>query len=58
LENRGLLSTSWRQSATGRDARYYSLTRKGSAELERERAGWRQLARAVSLVLRTAEGGA
>jgi transcriptional regulator len=58
LENRGLLATEWRQSETGRDARYYSLTRKGSAELESERANWRRLTRAVSVILRTAEGGA
>jgi transcriptional regulator len=58
LENRGLLVTEWRQSETGRDARYYSLTRKGSAELESERANWRRLTRAVSVILRTAEGGA
>jgi len=57
LENRGLLSTGWRRSETGRQARYYSLTRKGVAALERERSSWRQLAKAVSLVLRTAEGG-
>src|SRR5918992_4040312 len=54
LENRGLLSIEWRQSETGRDAKYYSLTKKGRAELERERASWRRLARAVSVILRTA----
>ena len=58
LENRGLLSTAWRESETGRDARYYTLTRKGLAELEQERGSWRQLTKAVSLVLRTADGGA
>jgi transcriptional regulator len=58
LENRGLLSTEWRQSETGRDAKYYTITKKGRAELERERASWRRLARAVSVILRTAEGGA
>jgi transcriptional regulator len=58
LENRGLLATEWRQSETGRDAKYYSLTRKGLAELESERANWRRLTRAVSVLLRTAEGGA
>src|ERR687898_2577382 len=54
LENRGLLATQWRQSETGRDAKYYSLTKKGRAELERERARWRQFTRAINIVLRTA----
>jgi PadR family transcriptional regulator, regulatory protein PadR len=58
LDNRGLLATEWRRSETGRDARYYSLTKKGRAELERERASWRRLAKAVGVILRTAEGEA
>ena len=58
LDNRGLLTTEWRLSETGRDAKYYELTSKGRAALERERASWRRLTRAVSVILRTAEGGA
>lgn len=58
LDNRGLLATEWRQSETGRDAKYYSLTKKGRAELERERARWRQFTRAINIVLRTAAGEA
>jgi len=54
LDNRGLLATEWRQSETGRDAKYYSLTKKGRAELERERASWRKFTRAINVVLRTA----
>jgi PadR family transcriptional regulator, regulatory protein PadR len=54
LDNRGLLATAWRQSETGRDARYYSLTKKGRAALERERASWRKFTRAINVVLRTA----
>jgi transcriptional regulator len=30
LDNRGLLATGWRQSETGRGARYYTLTKKGT----------------------------
>jgi transcriptional regulator len=56
LENRGLLSTKWRESETGRDAKYYTITKRGTAEFERERASWRRLARAVAVILRTAEG--
>ncbi len=58
LDNRGLLATEWRQSETGRDAKYYSLTKKGRAELERERARWRRFTRAINIVLRTAAGEA
>ena len=58
LEKRGLLSTSWGPSDTGRDAKFYSLTAQGRAELEHELASWEQLTRAVRLVLRSAEGGA
>ena len=58
LDNRGLLATAWRQSETGRDAKYYSLTKKGRAELERERASWRKFTRAINVVLRTAESEA
>ena len=54
LDNRGLLATEWRQSETGRDAKFYKLTKKGRAELERERARWRQFTRAINVVLRTA----
>jgi transcriptional regulator len=58
LESRGLLSTEWRQSETGRDAKYYTLTERGAAVLDDERASWRRLARAVGAVLRTSEGEA
>ena len=58
LDNRGLLATDWRRSETGREAKYYKLTTKGRAALERDRASWRRLARAVSVILRTAEGEA
>jgi PadR family transcriptional regulator, regulatory protein PadR len=58
LKHRGLLATEWRQSETGREAKYYTLTAKGRAQLERDRASWRRLVKAISVVLRTAEGGA
>ena len=34
LENRGLLAAEWTQTQTGRDAKFYRLTRKGKAQLE------------------------
>lgn len=58
LERRGLLSPEWRVSETGREAKYYRLTKKGRTQLENERADWRRLARAIAIVLRSAEEGA
>jgi transcriptional regulator len=55
LDHRGLLATEWRQSDTGRDAKYYRLTNKGRTALEHERASWRKFTRAINVVLRTAE---
>src|SRR5690242_2804626 len=51
LENRGLLAGAWTQTHTGRDAKFYRLTRKGKAQLETETAGWQRLAEAIGLVL-------
>jgi len=58
LEHRGLLAPEWRPSETGRDAKYYRLTKAGRAQLEAERDSWRRLTRAIGVVLRSAEGGA
>lgn len=58
LENRGLLEADWKESETGREAKFYHLTRKGRAQLETETASWRRLAEAVGLILRMSEGGA
>jgi len=56
LENRGLLAADWKQTDTGRDAKFYRLTRKGRAQLEAETASWRRLAQAVGLILDLSEG--
>jgi PadR family transcriptional regulator, regulatory protein PadR len=57
LENRGLLAADWKASETGRDARFYRLTRKGRARLDAETASWRRLTGAVGLILRMSEEG-
>src|SRR5205085_9718709 len=57
LENRGLLAADWKETGTGREAKFYSLTRKGRARLETETADWRRLAEAINLILGLAEGG-
>jgi PadR family transcriptional regulator PadR len=58
LENRGLLAADWKETDTGREAKYYQLTKKGRAQLDTETADWRRLAEAIGLVLKLSEGGA
>ncbi len=57
LEHRGLLVADWRRTDTGREARFYRLTKKGRSQLQAEAAGWQRLAEAVGLILGPAEGG-
>src|SRR5579864_2504401 len=51
LENRGLLAADWKDTETGREAKFYRLTPKGRARLEAESASWERLTQAVSLIL-------
>jgi PadR family transcriptional regulator PadR len=55
LEERGWLDAEWKDTDTGREAKFYSLTRKGRKQLETEMLHWEQLSDAVALILRTAE---
>ena len=57
LEDRGWLQAEWKESETGREAKYYSLTAKGRRQLEQEVVSWERLCDAVGLVLRTPEKG-
>ena len=58
LENRGLLAADWEETQSGREAKFYRLTRKGRTQLVTEAASWQRLIEAVKLVLRMSEGGA
>jgi len=58
LENRGLLASEWQETDTGREAKFYRLTRKGRAQLDAEAADWERLTEAVGLILKMSEGGA
>ena len=58
LENRGLLAADWKRTETGREAKFYRLTRKGRKQLELEAASWQRLIEAVGLILAMANGGA
>ncbi len=58
LENRGILAADWKETETGRDAKFYRLTRKGRNQLETEAASWQRLIDAIALILGMANGGA
>jgi transcriptional regulator len=58
LENRGLLAADWKKTETGREAKFYRLTRKGRKQLELEAASWQRLIDAVGLILAMGNGGA
>ncbi len=58
LENRGFLASDWKKTDTGREAKFYKLTRKGRKQLDAEAASWQRLIEAVGLILGMADGGA
>ena len=58
LENRELLVADWKMSDTGRDAKFYRLTRKGRTYMEAETRNWLRLTDAIGLIIKSAEGGA
>jgi len=55
LENKGYLAAEWKESETGREAKFYQLTRKGKKQLQLETENWTRLAQAVQLVLKLSE---
>jgi transcriptional regulator len=57
LENRGFLDAVWKETESGREAKFYRLSKKGRTHLEAETASWQRLTEAVSLILNLSEGG-
>ena len=55
LEEQGWLDAQWKDTATGREAKFYTLTRQGRKQLETEVINWERLSDAVSLILRIAD---
>ena len=53
LEHQGWIQAAWGVSEQNRRAKYYSLTRAGRRQLERETASWERLAAAITQVVRT-----
>src|SRR5882762_4534193 len=55
LEKKGWLRAEWREAETGREAKFYSLTRTGRKQLEDESANWNRLSYAVTAIMRTVQ---
>jgi len=55
LERAGWLDAEWRETENSRRAKFYSLTRPGRRQLERETADWMRRVGAVTRLLK-AEG--
>ena len=57
LENRGLISSEWKSSDLNRRAKYYRMTAGGRKQLLAEQSKWKLLVRAITRVMRPAQGG-
>ena len=55
LEQEGWILAEWKTSEYGRRAKYYSLTRLGRRQLEKEANNWGRLSSAISRVIRRKE---
>ena len=54
LETQGWITAQWKDSDLGRSAKFYSLTRDGRQQLERELETWKRLSSAVGLLIKRA----
>lgn len=54
LEDRDWITAEWGRADNGREVKVYSLTPKGSRQLEKEGAGWKEFVTAVTRVMETA----
>src|ERR1700726_2438816 len=52
LEQQGWIEAEWGESDNNRRAKYYSLTRAGRRQLEREAISWERLSSAISAIVR------
>jgi PadR family transcriptional regulator, regulatory protein PadR len=55
LEQKRWLKSEWRQSETGREAKFYSLTRAGRTQLAVEKTSWDRLTASVRLIFNEGE---
>src|ERR1700735_1616547 len=52
LEQEGWITAEWKTSENGRRAKYYSLTRLGRRQLEKEADNWGRLSNAISRIIK------
>ena len=50
-EQQGWITGNWAESETGRQAKFYSLTKAGRGQLEKETASWSRLSKAINIVV-------
>lgn len=55
LENQGWITAEWKRTEHNRRAKFYSLTRPGRRQLEKETANWERLSAAISSLVRLEE---
>ena len=55
LEQEGWIQSEWKPSENNRRAKFYSLTRLGRRQLEKETANWNRLSSAISHVVQLRE---
>jgi transcriptional regulator len=51
LEQQGWIEARWGPTETGRQAKYYSLTRAGKVQMKKELENWRRLSNAINVVV-------
>ena len=54
LEQQAWIKAEWRATETGRIAKFYSLTRSGRKQLDKELANWVRLSNAINVVVQEA----
>jgi PadR family transcriptional regulator PadR len=55
LEQQGWIQAEWKLTENNRRAKFYSLTRLGRRQLEREAANWERISAAIAGVMRLTE---
>ena len=55
LEQEGWITAEWKQTENNRRAKFYSLTRPGRRQLEKESANWQRLSGAISALVKLKE---
>jgi PadR family transcriptional regulator, regulatory protein PadR len=55
LEHHGWIRAEWKSSENNRRAKFYSLTRLGRKQLEKETANWNRVSTAISSIVKLRE---